>query len=235
MKPLFRYLLPLLLVACASSTTPRVECGDGGSYSEDEVGRYCSYIVVRGGFTCPVALPFSVPVGTGLVCTDVPSATLEGLPPEACAGLSEPRCGVSSLGCAAPTRDTMFDSCAAAGDPVGPPGVWTRDLLDVVTDAALDDGDRLVVGTQPDGTLGASVAMRPDGDYFRCHVIEATVIGADGSEVQTAIGSALTSGGPRYVFTFTVPGVGPAVVRFTFVSLWGELLVWERELELTCE
>jgi len=231
----------LCVLGCPTSTTV-VDCGDGGSYSEDDVGRYCSYIVVRGGFTCPPALANAVPVGTGMVCTDLREPTPERLPPTACEGLDDPRCGTASRACAGPTRETEYLSCSPGfPDPAFPPGEWTRDLLDVDTELALEDGDRLVVGTQPDGSLGASVAMRTEGAGFVCSFIEIAAIGSDGSEVQTIIGSALTSrsdagpGGSRYVFTFGVPGLGPTVVRVSFLGISGALQVWERELELICE
>ena len=234
----FALFVPVFLAfACSTSSTPPVECGDEGRYSEDDVGRYCSYIVVRGGFTCPAALEHALPVGTGMVCTDVRDATPESIPSDACAGLSDPRCGIDALSCAEPTLATSVVNCAPAfPEPVDPPGVWERDLLDVATDAVLDDGDSLTVGTRPDGSLGASVTMRTETVGFVCHRVDASVIGSDGSEVSTPIDQVLTSGdAARYVFTFGVPGVGPATVRLSFRDLTGQVLVWERELELACE
>lgn len=226
----------LFAFACTTSSLPPVECGDDGRYSEDEVGRYCSYIVVRGGFMCPAALEYGVPVGTGMVCTDVRDATPESIPPVACAGLSDPRCGTATLACAEPTRPPAFADCAPAfPEPRGIVGPWDRDMLDVDTDAVLEDGDTLKVGTRPDGSLGASVAMRPRSSFV-CHQVDASVIASDGTEVTTVIGQVLTSGDPgRYVFTFGVPGVGPATVRLSYLDLSGSVFVWERELELACE
>ncbi|MCB9631811.1 MAG: hypothetical protein H6721_06705 [Sandaracinus sp.] len=214
----------------AAPRPPPVECGDEVA-SEDDVGRYCSYIVVRGGFTCPAALEHALPVGTGMVCTDVRDATPESILSDACAGLSDPRCGIDALSCAEPTLATSVVNCAPAfPEPVDPRASGSATLLDVATDAVLDDGDSLTVGTATgrlarrqrrdahrDGWLRLPPRRRQRDRLGRKRSL-------DPDRPCSPRGTP-----PAVVFTFGVPGVGPATVRLSFRDLTGQVLVWERE------
>ncbi len=77
------FLSSWVLAGCGSDDAPRVDCGEGGEYFADDAGRYCAYIVIVGGFTCPAALPIRIAGGDSIVCTDR-SSDPERIPASVC-------------------------------------------------------------------------------------------------------------------------------------------------------
>ena len=62
-------------------------CGEGGASYSDDVGRYCAYGVIEGGFQCPLEMPFEFEFPSGAtLCADW-SAPPDELPSDACVGL----------------------------------------------------------------------------------------------------------------------------------------------------
>ncbi len=109
------WLVLTALFAFGCKDPAATSCGQDGSYSEDDLGAYCAYAVIAGGFSCPVALPFRFEVGlpgggSGVVCTNRSSGGSEDfeLPSDACRSLgAAPSCRVRSAATAALVNDCI--------------------------------------------------------------------------------------------------------------------------------
>ena len=118
--------LALSVGACSEDHGP--PCGDHGELFADDVGRYCAYIVVIGGFECPAGLPFRIEIEDAAVCADR-DVDRDGLPADVCRHLGDrcDRAGTTDGGVAldggpaggsdgsSPTDGAM--GCADAGLP----------------------------------------------------------------------------------------------------------------------
>lgn len=228
--------LAYLLIACSSSSVRPIECGEGGTFHSDEVGRYCAYIVVRGGFECPFELAHAVPLDAGRVCTDRTDARPEDLPPEVCRDFADRTCGVESLACLelAPPATSI---CALGVLPVGEPtGPWELPILHAVTLETLEDGDTVVARTTSEGDLVLPITFDPVWDpelSFRCYRVVARLVYADGTEIDADVTQYLNSD-EWHVAWVPLEGLGPVSIELR--SNWndGEVLVWRRDVVIEC-
>lgn len=127
-SPLFSLSLVFALACGGSSSNV---CGPDGESFSDDVGAYCAYIVVRGGFTCPPGFEHRIDLPDGsLVCADRP-ATPEELPLDLCTHL-----GIGSAeGCGAGGSDGGAGDAGDAGPVDG--GALSCMQADVAVEGAL--------------------------------------------------------------------------------------------------
>jgi hypothetical protein len=229
-------VLALVIAGCSSSSVRPVECGEGGTFHSDEVGRYCAYIVVRGGFECPFELVHNVPIGAGRVCTDWSEARAESLPPDVCRDFADRTCGVESMACLEPAP-TATSACTLGLLPVGEPtGPWELPILHAVTSEPIEDGDTVVARTNPEGELVLPITFDPIWDpelSFRCYRVVARVEHADGTTLDVDVTQYLSSD-EWHVAWVPLAGLGPVSIELRTNWNDGEVLVWRRDVVIEC-
>ncbi|MCA9606332.1 MAG: hypothetical protein KC619_12085 [Myxococcales bacterium] len=139
-------ILPFLL-AVACTPTPSV-CGEGGDYYEDDLGRYCAYVVIVGGFTCPTELPQRHMFGGFTVCADHMIPETGPVPDALCV-----RLGSDCPMPAPPMSDAGADADAGAPPDAGAP-------MDAGSDAAVVDAGAADTGTADAGTADCDPVLQ---------------------------------------------------------------------------
>ena len=165
--------LAALALLCGCAEAHSTHCGSG-TRTDSDVGSFCSYIVIEGGFTCPAFAPTQLSVGTLTVCAPMPIA-LRDLPPEVCM--------VTGHDC--PTLLSLPGQPATppTGVPRRPPG----------TDAGGDVGDLFVALTRPklsalNGEGWASTGFDLDGQVTTAETTERACQAPEASELVSADG-----------------------------------------------
>jgi hypothetical protein len=171
------------LLTLTGCTAAEVDCGSGSALQTD-LGRYCAYGVIVGGFTCPAALPFAFDIEIpderfSVVCTDsesgeMPAELCEDLgAPADCTGIPAP---VQEDGGLRPPLPFSAPTCAPSfpeptpgslgGIEVGQPGAAPGTPLDVIA-----DGDTVTVHRDRDGNPALAFALQigTESSSFRCY------------------------------------------------------------------
>lgn len=80
-----RFTLAFVLIATAacSTSSSRDDCGGDGELVTVGTGRYCAYVVIEGGFTCPASMGFRFDLPDLTVCSDQDHG-VDDIPPIVC-------------------------------------------------------------------------------------------------------------------------------------------------------